>query len=320
MTSMGSQQMTQFSIGIDVSKATLEAHRLPDGEHRCFTNDKTGHRALLRWIQECPPACVVYEPTGSYHRPMEAVLAEAGLPLVKVNPRQARRFAEVLGTLAKTDPIDAAMLAHMGITLALEPRPVADEQLITLRELLTARRALIKDQTAAKNRQKILTVTLLVRQAATRLRQIKTQITAIDTAIHALMAADPVLARRLDILQSIPGIGDQAALALLIELPELGTLDGKQAASLAGLAPRTRQSGKWTGRAFVWGGRRSLRNALYMPALVAARFNPDLKEKYEQLKKSGKPPKLAITALMRKIVVLANTLIKADRKWAPMMA
>lgn len=317
---MGSQQMTQITIGIDISKATLDACRYPGGEHRRFCNDKAGHRALIIWIRRHAPTRVVYEPTGPYHRAMEASLAQAGLPLVKINPRQARRFAEAVGTLAKTDRIDAAMLAHMGQVLDLEPHPAADRQLVNLRELLAARRTLIKERTAVKNRQKSLTIALLVRHAGTRLRLIESQITAIDTAIHTLIAADPALARRFEILVSIPGIADQAAFALLIDMPELGTLEGKQAASLAGLAPRTRQSGEWTGRAYVWGGRKSLRDALYMPTLVAARFNPDLKAKYEQLKTRGKPPKLAIIALMRKLVVLANILLKADRKWVAMRA
>ena len=260
-------------------------------------------------------ARVVFEPTGPYHRAFEAALSKRGLPLVKVNPRQARRFAQAAGKLAKTDRIDAANLARMGAVLeleALQPRP---ENLNELKELYVAREALVKDRTAAKNRQKQIALPLLKRQNAQRLAQIEHQIGAIEAAIQAKLKADPTLARKLEILTSVPGLSTITAFALLIEMPELGSLNGKQAASLAGLAPMTRQSGRWTGRAFMSGGRASVRRALYMPALVAARFNQDLKAKYGQLIEAGKPPKLAIAAIMRKLLVLANALLKGDRYW-----
>lgn len=176
---------------------------------------------------------------------------------------------------------------------------------------------LSKDRTAALNRQKRLTVPLLKRQTAQRLKQIGAQMAAVERAMRALVAEDPVLVRRFDILVSIPGIAEHAAFSLLVDLPELGTIDPKQAASLAGLAPRTRQSGRWAGRAYVWGGRERLRTALYMPALVASRFNPDLIETYRRLVQARKPAKIAITAVMRKLIVLANALLKADRTWSP---
>lgn len=218
--------------------------------------------------------------------------------------------------LAKTGLADAQMLARMGIALALEARPICNQMLNELKELNLARQALIKDRTAAKNRGKILSVPLLKRQNAQRCKQIDAQITAIEKEIKAYIAGDEQLAERLAILESIPGISKITAFALLIEMPELGTLDGKQAASLAGLAPVARQSGRWTGRAFIRGGRVSLRQALYMPALVAARFNPQLKEKYQQMLEAGKPAKIAITAIMRKLIVLANALLRDRRKWA----
>jgi transposase len=183
-----------------------------------------------------------------------------------------------------------------------------------------ARRALLKDRTAAKNRAKILRVMLLKGHNDQRLTQIDEQIGAIDRAIDILIAEDKDRARRLDILTSIPGIATATAVALIIEMPELGTLEGKQAASLAGLAPITRQSGTWTGRAHIRGGRARLRQALYMPALVACRFNPDLKAKYDQLTTAGKPPKIAITAVMRKLLLLANALLRDDRKWNQSLA
>jgi transposase len=306
--------MTQITIGVDISKDTLDVYRLPDGECRQFGNDAAGHKALIAFTGK-EVARIVFEPTGPYHRAFEAALSKRGLPLVKVNPRQARRFAQAAGKLAKTDRIDAANLARMGAVLELGARQPRPENLNGLKELYVAREALMKDRTATKNREKQITLPLLRRQNAQRLAQIERQIGAVEAAIEARLNADPGLARKLEILTSIPGVSKITAFALLIEMPGLGSLDGKQAASLAGLAPMTRQSGRWTGRAFMSGGRASVRKALYMPALVAARFNRDLKAKYGQLVTAGKPPKLAIAAIMRKLLVLANALLKGDRYW-----
>jgi transposase len=316
MTSRGTEKMKQVTIGVDISKDMLDAHRLNDGVTRQFFNDAKSHKALIAWAGGSVER-VVFEPTGSYHRAFERALARAGLPMVKVNPRHARRFAEAIGQLAKTDRLDAALLAKMGAFLQLKSRPAPEEAIIDLRELHVAREALIKDQTAAKNRAKRLTIPLLRRQNADRLKHIKRQIGAIQAEIIARIKGDPALAEKLEILTSIPGIGDLTACALIIEMPELGAMDAGQAASLAGLAPVTRQSGTWRGNSFIQGGRASVRQALFMPALVTIRYNPDLKAKYDQFIAAGKPPKLAVTAIMRKIIVLANALLKAGRPWMP---
>jgi transposase len=306
--------MTETNIGIDISKDHLDVHRLPGDERRRFDNSKAGHKALIRWIGDTP-ARVVYEPTGYYHRALERALAAAGMPIAKVNPRQARRFAEATGNLAKTDALDAAMLTRMGAVLSLEARPVPSAIINDLRDLRTARNALIKDQVAALTRAKAITLPLLKRQNAARLKQIEAQREAIDAEINALIQGDPDLAQRFAILCSIPGIAEVSAAMLLIEMPELGSLDEKQVAALAGLAPIARQSGNWKGKSFIRGGRQQVRQGLYMPALVAIRFNADLKAKYEQLIKAGKAPKQAITAVMRKLIILANALLKKGRKW-----
>lgn len=308
--------MTNNTIGVDISKDHLDAHRMSDATSRRFTNDRTGHTAFVGWVGPCG-ARIVYEPTGPYHRAFERRLADAGLPLVKVNPRQARRFAEATGRLAKTDRLDAAMLARMGALLELDARPVRNPILNDLKDLHMAREALVKNRTAAKNRAKNLALTILKRQNAEQLRQIERQIAAIETEIMAIIENDPDLARRFAILVSIPGISTTTAFALLIDMPELGTLGNGQAASLAGLAPVARQSGNWTGRAFIRGGRANVRQALYMPALVAMRFNPDFTAKYHQLKAAGKASKVAITAIMRKMIVMANALLRDGRKWTP---
>lgn len=308
--------MTNDSIGVDVSKDHLDAYRMSDGAGRRFTNDAAGHTALLDWLG-LPDARIVYEPTSPYHRSFERRLADDGFALVKVNPRQARRFAEATGKLAKTDRLDAAMLARMGALLELEARPARSPILNDLKDLHMARQALVKSRTAAKNRAKNLTLPILKRHNAEQLRQIERQIGAIETESMALVKTDPDLAHRFAILVSIPGISANTAFALLIDMPELGALENGQAASLAGLAPVARQSGNWTGRAFIRGGRANVRQALYMPALVAMRFNPDLKAKYDQLIAAGKPAKKAITAIMRKLVVLANALLRDGRNWTP---
>lgn len=312
--------MTNDTIGADISKDHLDVHRMSDAMSCRFANDKAGHKAFLVWLggaDEIQEKRVVYEPTGPYHRAFERRLADAGCSLVKVNPRQARRFAEATGRLAKTDRLDAAMLARMGALLGLEARPVRSPTLNDLKDLHMAREALVKNRTAAKNRAKTLSLPILRRHNADQLRQIERQMAAIEAEIMTLIQADPDLESRFGILVSIPGISAITAFALIIDMPELGALDNGQAASLAGLAPVTRQSGHWTGRAFIRGGRSNVRQALYMPALVAARFNPDLKAKYQQFKAAGKAPKLAITAIMRRLIVLANALIRDGRKWSP---
>jgi len=308
--------MTQYTIGVDISKAHFDAHRLPDGIVEQFSNDQHGFRKLIKWIGNRQIERIVYEPTGAYHRGFEDALSAAGLPLAKVNPLQARRFAQARGTRAKTDRVDAQMLAHMGVALQPDISTIASKKARDLKELQIARQALIKDRTAARNRAKNITVALLKKQNAKRLRQIKHDLKAIEEAMLALIKSEEKTAQDFNILVSIPGIAKITAAAILVEIPELGSLKPKAVASLAGLAPFSRESGKWKGKGFIGGGRKFLRDALYMPALVACRFNPDMKAKYEQLKQNGKPPKVAITAIMRKLIILANALLRDNRKWS----
>ena len=308
--------MMDDSIGVDVSKANLDMHRLSDGTSARFANTSAGFRALTKWLGAVPPARVVYEPTGAYHAGFENRFA-GKLPLCKVNPLQARRFAQSKGMRAKTDKVDARMLAVMGAAFALEPDPPMSQNLRDLKELRIARMALVKDRTRLKNRLQTLKLAFAIRQAKARLALVSRQLRDIDAEISACIAQDDATAHKRTILRSIPGIGAVTAAAILIECPEVGTMTGKQIASLSGLAPMTRQSGKWRGKAFIQGGRQHLRDALYMPALVAARFNPDLKRKYQAMIAAGKPPKVALTTLMRKLIELANTLIQNDRNWMP---
>lgn len=312
--------MTEITIGVDVSKEMLDIHLHPAGEDRRFSNDTKGFRVMLKWLAGRPVARLVFEATGPYHRAFETAMGKAGLPLCKVNPRQARRFGEALGLLAKTDRIDAGMLARFGALIEPDIRPAPSQKLLNLRDLHVARTALIKDRTAAKTRGKLLSNPLLKRQSRQRLEQIERHLEAIEAEIMTLIRSDEDLSRRFDILVSIPGVAARSAFALIIDMPELGTLDGQAAGALSGTAPMTRQSGRRTGKAFVTGGRAHVRQALYMPALVAARYNPDFASKYQTLTAAGKPPKVAITALMRKLIILANALVRDNREWSPRAA
>ena len=302
-------------IGIDVSKDTLDVHRIADGSQCQFPNSATGHTKLLKWIEARSTALVVFEATGAYHRQLEQLLSAKAVPFIKVNPKQARRFAQASGKLAKTDRVDSEMLAKMGVALQLKPKPVQAENLYDLREMLAARRALIKDRTAAKTRRATSTVDLIKAQLDKRLRHIEADINKIDAQMLELVHADQNMAKRMEHLLSIPGIGTNTALMILVDLPEIGSLTNKQVGSLAGLAPMSQSSGKWQGKARIMGGRPNLRHAIFMPALVAIRFNLDMKKKYAALIAAGKEKKVAITAVMRKLLVLANALLRDSRKW-----
>lgn len=306
--------MTGQNIGIDISKSHLDAFRMEDRSTERFENSPRGFRALINWLGTARTARIVFEPTGPYHRAFEKALS-GKFPLVKVNPLQARRFAQACGTRAKTDAVDARTLARMGAALALEPDEPTSEKLHDLRDLQVARTGLFKERTRLLNRGGVQTNRVLRRQTKTRLALVERQISELDEVIAKHIEEDESTARKRDILRSIPGLGPVAAALILTFLPEIGTLERKQAGSLAGLAPHTRESGTWKGKSFISGGRKPLRDALYMPALVAARFNPDLKAKYTQLRTAGKPAKVAIVAIMRKLLETANALVKADRLW-----
>lgn len=316
MTSMGSEKMSDKlpqTIGIDISKASLDCHAHPGGAERQFPNTAKGYKSLVVWMRQWQIERIAYEATATYHRALEVALAD--WPCVKLNPERARRFAQATGTLAKTDRIDAMLLARMAATLQPPVRPARSQQQAQLAELINARDGLVRDRTALKNREKNLTVALLKQQCRRRLAQIERHLEALDAEIAGIIEDDAALARRHQILTSIAGVGTLTANQLIATMPELGSLENKQAASLAGLAPVARQSGQWKGKSFIRGGRANVRQALFMPALIAARFNPDLKAKYHQMIGAGKPAKIAITAVMRKLVVTANALLKADRCW-----
>ena len=309
--------MAKDTMGIDVSKDRLDAFWHSQEEARSVANTAEGFEQLCAWIGQEDDVLIVFEATGAYHRGLERHLSLAGQPYIKVNPKQARRFAQAIGRLAKTDSVDAKMLARMGVVLDLTPQQIESEDVHDLRELLTARRALVKDQIMAKTRLSTAVNPLIREQLSRRIGDISADVKALDEAIAQIAKQRGTLEERIRRLTTIPGIGRLTATTLLIDMPELGQLDSKKIAALAGLAPMTQQSGKWQGKERITGGRASLRRAIYMPALVAIRFNRDLHDKYQQMVKAGKAKKVAITAIMRRIIVLANTLLREGRDWQP---
>ena len=308
--------MTDHTVGVDISKEHLDAYQLKEGKAARFTNNAAGFEALIAWI-DTPIDGLAYEPTGNCHRDFEEALLKARLPLTKVNPLHARRFAQANGQRAKTDAVDARMLALMAAKLNPRPTPELSKRQRELKELQTARDALIRQRTAVLNRRFALRDPLLKRQSQTLHNVLNRQLGAIDAKMQRLIAAEKTLARKAEIIASIPGLGAPTAASLLAEMPELGTLTKKTVASLAGLASVTRASGAWKGRGFIQGGRPRARRLVYMPALAAIQFNPDLAKTYQALRERGKPGKVALVAVMRKLLILANTLIQQDRLWTP---
>ena len=303
------------TIGIDISKDWLDVFAAPEGRASRFSNDPTGFRKLIAWIGSEVDR-IAYEPTGPFHRNFEDALLKAGLPLYAINPYQVRSFARSLGRRAKTDAVDARVLATMAAAIEdLRPTQSKSEGQRDLAELQLVRDALVGDRVAITNRGKHLRTPVAKQLNKQRLKQIERQIKRIDAEIRRRLQAEEALERQSEILTSIPGISDITAAGLIVHMPELGTLTGSRAASLAGLAPVTRESGSWKGRSFIQGGRHHVRRLLYMPALAAIRYNPDLKRTYTALVANGKPPKVALTAVMRKLLVLANALIQQDRIW-----
>jgi len=275
-----------------------------------------GIAQLLRWIGAEPVARILCGPTNRYHRALEVLLAAVGLPLAPVNPLKARRFAQALGLQAKTDKIDARMLAEMGLRLTPGLQVPNPANLHPLKDLVAARRALVADRVADGNRTGGHSLALLQRLARRRRAAIEADITRIEAAIAALIAADPAPGRtRPASCKACPASLRLAAATLLAEAPELGQLEARQIAALAGLAPVTRESGTWRGKATIQGGRRHLRRALTMPTLTAIRRNRDLAALFTRLRTAGKPPKLALVAAMRKLLILANTLLREGREW-----
>lgn len=311
------EAMPPVYAGIDVCKERLDVYLHPLDQVWSVANDAAGRRLLLRRLTKAEVALAVMEPTSKYHRAAHRHLDAGGIAVALVNPLRSRLFAEACGQLAKTDAIDARMLALMAERLqpeaAAPPSQIEEE----LQELANARSAAIADRVALANRMETTTLAFLRRELTVRLNSLAHHIERLETRIAALIASDPATARRAAILRSIPGIGPANVIAILAGLREIGRLSAKQIAALAGLAPFARDSGPGQGRRSIRGGRNELRRYLYMAAVSASRCNPDLKCFYQHLIDSGKPAKLALTAVARKLIVLANTLVAENRTWTP---
>lgn len=307
-------------VGIDVSKAALDVHARPSGGVARFDNDPDGIAALVARVAALAPALVVLEATGGLEHPAVAALAAAGVPVAVVNPRQARDFAGATGRLAKTDAIDAAALAHFAEAIRPAPRPVPDAQARELAELLGRRRQLIGMRTAESNRLGTATAPRVRGSIEALLACLAEQLRDVDADLGAAIQSSPVWRVNDDLLQSIPGVGRAVSRALLAELPELGALTRGQIAALAGVAPMNRDSGARSGKRSVRGGRAPVRGALYMAALSAKRFNPALRRFAERLKEKGKAAKVILVAVARKLLVIANAILRDQKPWRDVTA
>ena len=307
-------------IGIDVSKKKLDVADGPKSFINCFDNDDPGHRKLLKALPK-PEAClVVLEATGGYQKRIVLKLVNAGYLVAVVNPRQVRDFAKALGILAKTDKIDARVISHFG--QLVRPRTVAQthEKQDELDELVTRRRQLIALRTAEMNRKTTVTFSFVRKNLQQNVDRLSKDIRRIGSEIAKLVKSDDQWKGKYELLRSTPGVGAVTATTLIAEVPELGQLNRQKIAALVGVAPYNRDSGQFRGRRTIYGGRRSVRSALYMAALTARRHNPVIRAFADRLAAQGKLPKVILVACMRKLLVILNTMVKTNTHWNPKLA
>lgn len=297
-------------IGLDVSKSYIDLHQLPQERAARFEYEKKGISKLVSFLRKRKPTLIVIEATGGYETNVAAELASAGLTVAVVNPRQVRNFARALGKLAKTDAIDAAVLARFAQDVRPEARKLLSPEEQTLKALVARRGQLVNMLVAEKNRLSRATSNSVMESLRRTINFIQTQIDDLDTEIKATIQNSPVWREKDDLLKSVPGIGDKTSCALLARLPELGKLNRRQIASLVGVAPMNRDSGMLRGKRIITGGRKSVRDALFMATTAARRFNPTIKAFYLRLRAAGKSYKVALIACMRKLLVILNAMLK----------
>jgi transposase len=307
--------MEAIVVGIDVSKDRLDVHVHPAGEGFAVPRKAEGLDALIARIAPLGVQAVAVEATGGFETVVAASLAAAGLPVVVVNPAQVRAFAQALGKRAKTDPIDAAVIARFLEATKPAIRALPDEDTRMLAELVARRRQIIQMIVAERQRERQLPTKLLRKSAARVIAVLEKELNVLDGGIDDSVRGSPVWREKEDLLQSVPGVGPVLARTLLAEMSELGSLDRREIASLAGLAPWTRQSGKWRGKSFTGGGRSSVRTVLFMAALVAKRCNPVLKAFHQRLIEAGKPKMVAIIAVARKLLTILNAILRDKSPW-----
>jgi transposase len=303
-------------VGIDVSKAALDVALRPEGEPWRCANDEMGITDLVGRLRPLDPELIVLEATGGLERLAVAALALAGLPVAVVNPRQVRDFAKATGRLAKTDALDAAVLAHFAAAIHPEPRPLPDAQSQALAALVERRRQVVGMLTAEKNRLQQALPPVRPKVAA-HIAWLEQALKELDGELDQMLHASPLWRERDQLLRSVPSVGPTVSLTLLAHLPELGQGTVKHIATLVGLAPLNRDSGAWRGTRAIWGGRRQVRSALYMAALVGVRHNPVLHAFYERLRERGKPKKVALTACMHKLLTILHAVLRDRTPWQP---
>lgn len=305
---------TAIYVGIDVSKATLDVAARPIDQHMTVDNSVEGIGALIASLKDFKPELVVMEATGGYQMLAASLITAAGIPIAVVNPRQVRDFAKSTGKLAKTDKLDAYVLAHYAEAIKPEPKPLGDDNQQKLAAIIARRRQVIEMITAEKNRLKSAHVSI---QSAIKshIEWLEASLKKIDKEMSDFIKTTPVWREKDELLQSVPGVGNVVSTTILADLPEIGTVTNKQIAALVGLAPLNRDSGTMRGKRMVWGGRAHVRSSLYMATLTAIRCNPTIKVFYDRLLESGKKHKVAMTACMHKLLTILNAIVKSCTPW-----
>jgi transposase len=307
--------MDSMVVGIDVSKDRLDVAVRPSNEIFSVGRNAAGLEQLIARLRELSPRVVALEATGGFETVVAAALSAAGLPVAIVNPAQIRAFAKAIGQRAKTDPIDARVIAHFAEATNLEPRPLPDEQTRLLADLVGRRRQIIEMIGAERQREQRLSAPRLKKSIARLVKALEKELASLDADIDDAVRGSPAWRVKEELLASVPGVGPVIARTLIAELPELGQLGGKEIAALAGLAPFTRQSGKWRGKSFIGGGRTPVRAVLFMGALVAKQHNPILKAFFDRLIAAGKPKMVALIAVARKLLTILNAILRDNRPW-----
>jgi len=304
-------------VGIDVAKKHLDIHVLPTGSSFTVTRDAAGLDQLLAFLRPLNPTLIVLEATGGYEAVVLATLGGAGLPVLAVNPRQIRDFARACGRLAKTDSLDAAIIALFAKCIRPELRPQPDEQTLALGEVAARRRQIVEMISAESRRRQQSANRKVQRRLDAHITWLQQELTDLDTDLDTAIRSSAVWCHNEGLLTSVPSVGKAVAHTLLAELPELGTLDRRKIASLVGIAPFNHDSGSHRGTRSIRGGRGVVRSKLYMAAWVATRFNPVIKAFYDRLIATGKPRKVALVACMRKLLTILNAVIRDQKPWQP---
>jgi transposase len=312
--------MEMSNVGVDVSKDRLDVHIVPEGEAFAVAHDGKGLAELIERLSALRPERIGVEATGGFETIVAAALAGASLPVVIINPAQVRHFAQAVGQRAKTDPIDAAMIARFVEATKPDVRPLADEATRLLADLVARRRQIIEMIVAERNREKRTQIKRIRKSIARLIAALEKELAEIDAEIDASVRGSTAWREKEDLLASVPGVGPITARTLIAEMPELGSLDSKRIASLAGLAPFTRQSGQWKGKAMIAGGRKSVRSALFLAALAACRHNPVLNAFRQRLIDAGKPKMLVAIAAARKLLTILNAILRDKQPWRSQIA